>query len=160
MADDVGLVVAALIHGRAAHEGEVRRKALLFEDGPHNVGGLAGGRAEGQARSLETAQHLHHAGIDIALVAAPGGVAHAVALRGLLDFCRVGEMLAEALAEGRADVAAKVAPGDVNAHGAENFFQCIENAGGGIDERTVHVKQDRIVVQQGQVPLSLWINII
>ena len=69
-------------------------------------------------------------------------------------------MLAEALAEGRADVTAKVAPGDVNAHGAENFFQCIENAGGGIDERTVHVKQDRIVVQQGQVPLSLWINII
>ena len=74
VADDVGLVVAALIHGRTAHEGEVRRKALLFEDGPHNVGGLAGGRAEGQARSLETAQHLHHAGVDIALVAAPGGV--------------------------------------------------------------------------------------
>ena len=86
VADDVGLVVAALIHGRTAHEGEVRRKALLFEDGSHNVGGLAGGRAEGQARSLETAQHLHHAGVDTALVAALGGVAHAVALRGLLDF--------------------------------------------------------------------------
>jgi hypothetical protein len=50
--------------------------------------------------------------------------------------------------------------GDIHAHLGKNFFQCIQDAGGGIDERTVHVKQDRIVVQQGQVPLSLWINII
>ena len=31
VADDVGLVVAALIHGRAAHEGEVRRKGVKIK---------------------------------------------------------------------------------------------------------------------------------
>ena len=47
--------------------------------------------------TIKTKMELEYA-IDIKMV--PGGVAHAVALRGLLDLCRVGEMLAEALAEG------------------------------------------------------------
>lgn len=119
------------------------------------MGGLAGGRAEGQPCGLEAAQHLHHAGVNIPLMAALDGIARAVALGGLLDLGGVRKMLAKALAEGRANVAVQVAPGDIHAHRLKNFFQCIENAGGGINERTVHVKQDRIVVQQGQVPLSL-----
>ena len=77
------------------------------------MGGLAGGRAEGQPCGLEAAQHLHHAGVNIPLMAALDGIARAVALGGLLDLGGVRKMLAKALAEGRANIAVQVAPGNI-----------------------------------------------
>ena len=85
-------------------------------------------------------------------MAALGGIAHAVALGGLLDFCGVGEMLTEALAKRRAEIAAEVDARGIDPHFLENFFQCIYNSGSGIDQRSVHVKQDGVIMQHDLFP--------
>ena len=79
-------------------------------------------------------------------------VAFAVEAGGLLDLVQLGEVLAEALAQRRAQIAAQVDAGDVHAHFLKDLFQCMENAGSGIDQGPVHVKQDGIVMQQLRFP--------
>ena len=63
-----------------------------------------------------------------------------IELGGFLDFCRVRKMLSKALAERRSQIAPQVHMGDIHAHLGKNFFQCIQDAGGGIDQGSVHVK--------------------
>ena len=73
-------------------------------------------------------------------MAALGRVARTVKLGGLLDLLRVRKVFAEAFAERRAEVATKIDAGDVHIHFMEDLFQCIQDAGGGIDQGPVHVE--------------------
>ena len=152
MAHHVGLGVAALVHGSAADEIEQRGQPLLFQNGGHDLGRLGGGGTQEVPGLLQAAQHFGGTGVSSALVAALGCIAHAVQLGGFLDLGRIGEVLAEASAQRRAEVAAEVDPGGVHSHPGKDFFQCIENAGGGIDQGPVHIKQNSIVFLHLHIP--------
>ena len=73
-------------------------------------------------------------------MAALDGIAGTVEPGGFLDLGRVGEVLCERLAQRRAKIAAQVHTGDIYVHLAEDLFQCIQDAGCGINERSVHVE--------------------
>ena len=73
-------------------------------------------------------------------MAALDGIAGTVKPGGFLDLGRVGEVLCERLAQRRAEIAAQVQTGDIYVHLAEDLFQCIQDAGCGINERSVHVE--------------------
>ena len=85
-------------------------------------------------------------------MAALDRIAFAVAVGSFLDLRHVDEMLAKALAQRRAEVAAQIHIRGVHAHSGKDFFQCIYDAGSGIDQGPVHIKQNRIVVQQCSFP--------
>ena len=148
----VGLGVAALVHGRAADEIKEGCKTLFFQDRGDHLGGLGSSGAQDQPGVLQALQHFCCTGVRGAFVAALHRVAFAVKAGGLLDLVQLGEVLAEALAQRRAQIAAQVDAGDVHAHFLKDLFQCMENAGSGINQGPVHVKQDGIVMQQLRFP--------
>ena len=57
-------------------------------------------------------------------------VTRAVKVGGFFDQRRVGKVLAEAFAQGRAQIAAQVDAGYIHTHGAENLLQCMNDTGG------------------------------
>ena len=128
------------IGGASMDEIKVRGQPLFFQDGGHHHSRLGGCGAEHKSCLLQAAQHLCRTGVGRTLMAALFAVTLPIELGGLLDFCRVRKMLSKALAERRPQIAPQVHMGDIHAHLGKNFFQCIQDAGGGIDQGSVHVK--------------------
>ena len=106
---------------------------------------LAGSGADGQPRSFEAAQHIGRAGIGPADVAALDRVAGAVKFGRLLDPGFVGVILGEGVPQRRPDIAHQVHAGDVCPHGVKDLAQGGKDTRGGIQQGSVHVKQDSIV---------------
>ena len=120
--DNGGLGVPALVHGSAADKIKILCQALLFQNGGHDPRRLGRSRAEDEPGLFQAAEHLRHAREDGTLVAAFLMVACTVALCRLLNFCLVAEVLAKALAERRAQIAAEVDIRGIHTHGVEDFF--------------------------------------
>lgn len=120
--DNGGLGVPALVHGSAADKIKILCQALLFQNGGHDPRRLGRRRAEDEPGLFQAAEHLRHAREDGTLVAAFLMVACTVALCRLFNFCLVAEVLAKALAERRAQIAAEVDIRGIHAHGVEDFF--------------------------------------
>ena len=137
---DLGLGVPALVHRGTADKIKILRQPLFFQNGGDHLGGLGGGGAQNKTSLLQGLQHLRNTREHGTLVAALHRVARAVKVGGLFDQRRVGEVLTEAFAQRRAQIPAQVYAGYIHTHGAENLLQCMNDTGGRIDQRPVHIK--------------------
>ena len=137
---DLGLGVPALVHGGTADKIKILRQTLLLQNRGDHLGGLGGGGAQNKTSLLQGLQHLQNAREHSTLVAALHRIARAVKVGGLFDQRRVGEVLTEAFAQRRAQIPAQVYAGYIHTHGAENLLQCMNDTGGRIDQRPVHIK--------------------
>ena len=137
---DLGFGVPAFVHRGAADKIKILCQPLLFQNGGDHLGGLGGGSAQEKTRVFQGLQHLQNAREHGTLVTALHRITRAVKVGSFFDQRRVGEVLAEAFAQGRAQIAAQVDAGYIHTHGAENLLQCMNDTGGRIDQRPVHIK--------------------